>query len=311
VTALYFNNQYEEANKWIKEGLTINPTDFVLNRLKMYVASDLHNYEEGLTYAETFFSLKRQKDDKYLAKDYQIYAGMLKNVKMYDQAFDEYQKAISLDSNYLDIYKELASLMSNKGEYGYAGDFYQQYIDKVGDKVEAMDFFQLGKYFYNAGNVRCKNDTIRILNLQNQHSFIDLLSDNERQKDSLRDNSMFFLRKAVHYYLNRANSSFDSLINRIPMGYTGYLWKARTNSLFDPESELGLAKPFYEKTIEILLAKTETNNSSKEALIEAYSYLGYFYYLKVDKNNTLLFWNKVLELDPNNVNAKTVLKTMK
>ncbi|MEG2071273.1 MAG: hypothetical protein RR034_07870, partial [Bacteroidales bacterium] len=115
----------------------------------------------------------------------------------------------------------------------------------------------------------------------------------------------------VPYYLAQANQSFDTVIQRVPTGYTGYLWKARTNSLLDPDSEMGLAKPYYEKTIEILIEKKESTPIINNSLIEAYSYLGYYYYLKNDNANTLVYWNKVLELDPKNTNANAVLKTLK
>lgn len=58
------------------------------------------------------------------------------------------------------------------------------------------------------------------------------------------------------------------------------MWRARTNSAMDPETTEGLAKPYYEKVAEMLLAKNEPRYNS--ALIECYSYLGYYYLLKSD-----------------------------
>ena len=47
----------------------------------------------------------------------------------------------------------------------------------------------------------------------------------------------------------------------------------RQHSAMDPETTEGLAKPYYEKVVDVLLAKNEPRYNS--ALIECYSYLGY------------------------------------
>lgn len=314
VTALYFNGQYDEAAKTIKEGLALEPDNFVLNRLQMYNAAKISDSENGILFAKKFFSLKEKNENAFLSKDHEIYAGMLKDAKMYDQALIEYQNAINLDTNSVELLKEMATILSSQGKNGYAADLFHQYIEKKGaDKIEANDYFQLGRYYYNAANIRNAADTNEIAGLQNNESFIKKISGNGQKIDSLKNNIPYFVGEVVNYYLSHANSSFDTVINRIPDVYLGYLWKARTNSLLDPESEIGLAKPHYEKTIETLLAKEEANTTraSISALIEAYSYLGYFYYLKEDKPNTLLYWNKVLELDPNNANAIAVINSIK
>ncbi len=118
-------------------------------------------------------------------------------------------------------------------------------------------------------------------------------------------------------YMN-ADSTYKKVIEIKPDFPLGYLMSARTKSSIDSTSELGLAKSSYEKFIE-LAEKSTTPEKYKNDLIEAYSYLGYFYYLKKDDSEYSatwqeLFkqnWNKVLVLDPNNVQAKEALKTIK
>ncbi|MDR2916034.1 MAG: hypothetical protein LBV74_14615 [Tannerella sp.] len=113
------------------------------------------------------------------------------------------------------------------------------------------------------------------------------------------------------YYLNKADSVFDILISRAPDSYSGYRYKALTKHAITPEIESGLAKPYYEKVVEIITnSKDELSTSEKRVLLEAYNYLGYYFYMKSDKENTILLWTKVLELDPDNKNAKLVLEDM-
>jgi tetratricopeptide (TPR) repeat protein len=67
-----------------------------------------------------------------------------------------------------------------------------------------------------------------------------------------------------------------------------------------------MAKPYYEKVAEIL---EKTNNSDrKKEMIEAYQYLGYYYYLKEDKPNSLIYFNKIVAVDPNNSVAIEAIK---
>lgn len=82
------------------------------------------------------------------------------------------------------------------------------------------------------------------------------------------------------------------------------IMRARINSQLDPETTQGLAKPYYEQYIE--LAKKE-NPDNPKLLIEPYSYLGYYYFVKEDKANSDACWKKILEIDPTNATAKQAL----
>jgi len=49
----------------------------------------------------------------------------------------------------------------------------------------------------------------------------------------------------------------------------------------------------------------------KKDLIEAYSYLGYYYFLKADRKQAKTFFDKVLALDPNDEKANTAIAELK
>ena len=113
------------------------------------------------------------------------------------------------------------------------------------------------------------------------------------------------------YYFNnqyeKADSAFQQLISMQPNMAVGYLWQARTKSNLDPESEKGLAQPYYTKLIEIAMAAPEKNKSD---LVEAYSYLGYYHLLKQELVVSKSYWKKVLELNPEDTRAKEALKAI-
>jgi uncharacterized protein (DUF2236 family) len=72
----------------------------------------------------------------------------------------------------------------------------------------------------------------------------------------------------------------------------------------DNTTEKELAKPYYDKFVELTGGDTE---KYKKDLIDVYSYYGYYYSVKKDKAKSDEYWNKVLQLDPNNKYAKQAL----
>ena len=306
--ALFFIKNYDDAYEKIKEGLSIDPNNFVLNRLRMYVATHTQNIESGLGYAKQFFSLKGDN----IALDFSMYAQLLKEAKMYDEAIEQYKKALAFDPSTVDMYNEMASIANLKGQNGIAADYVKLYIEKKGEsKVLASDFFSMGRYYYIACNARNANDTALILSRFQDVDFTNSIAENEQQKDSLLTDKLFFIEKALKYYLNQADKAFDAFIERNQISYQGYLWKARTNALLDPDTELGLAKPHYEKVIELLAEKEDRNQNMDVSLVEAYRFLAWYYYLNKDFPNAKLNCEKVLELNPEESNCKAILDELK
>lgn len=86
----------------------------------------------------------------------------------------------------------------------------------------------------------------------------------------------------------------------------GWYMGARSKEGIDSTSELGLAKPDYEKIIAI--ADTTTDKAAiKDKLIPAYRYLvAYYYNIKHDKENAIQYNDKILVVDPTD---PTALKT--
>lgn len=282
--AEYFTKDYNKAVSLITEGLKLDPNSFVLNRLLMYSKNELKDFEAGLAAGEKFFSIPRTGSDtaKYIIQDYMTFGNILSETGNKVRAIEQFKKAIELDPSKIELNKEVAAICANENMNVEAALFYQKYIELAGEKAEATDFFQLGRYFYYAGSEMMKSE----------------------------DEAVKAEGAAL---LAQADAAFATVGERIPDSYLGHYWRARTNALLDPTTEKGLAKPYYEKTIEVLLAKEDADNN--RTLIEAYSYLSYYYYLLFDKSkkaedkaNVRLYAGKVLELDPENANGKALFE---
>lgn len=284
----YFTKQYPEAYKLIQEGLSKDLNSFVFNRLKMYIDLSQENYEEGLTQAEKFFSLPTDKEKKHLFQDYISYGELLSKNGRTPEAFAQYQKAVELDPTKVSALKDIAVSAADAGDYLNAGNFYEQYIAKADTaNIEALDYFNMGRDFYLAGNQLVK-DTV----------------DAEQSK---------VLSKEV---LVKASDAFGTVAQRVPDSALGYLWRARSNASLDPETTEGLAKPYYEEVIEVIKKKNDGN--SNDELVEAYRYLSYYYYLTYnktkkaeDKEKVKLYSALILEIDPTNTVANQLLDAVK
>jgi len=282
--ALYFTEQYDEAKKLINEGISKDPNNFVLNRLLMYSYMQSKDYANGLAAGQKFFSLDKG-DSEYIVQDYMTYGELLSKNNQLDKALEQYDLAIKLDPSKSTVYKEIAVACAEGGQHGDAAKYYQQYVDNVDpETLEATDFFNLGRYAYIAGT------------------------------NAQRDTTAVDGAALAKTYLAQADKAFATVSERIPDTYLGYFWRARTNAALDPETTEGLAKPYYEKVIEILEAKGDLGSE----IIEAYRYMSYYYYLAWDKSKSeddkaqiKNYSEKLLAVDPTNAVALQLLDAIK
>lgn len=258
-------------NKKYNDALTaINkaPNTFVMNRLRMYSLNSLNQYDDALATADKFFKMKA-KTDSIISLDYTTYADLLSGKKDYVNAAKNYEKAYIMDTTQVDLLKDVAKTYSDAKDYDKAISYYDKLTTAPGASL--ADIFTLGQTEYFAGN-----DTT--------------LTSANRKK-----------------YLVMADSTFSKISNELPDNYLGSFWRARTNSALDPETTLGLAKPYYDKAVGIM--KTDPQQY-KSQLLEAYRY-GVVYSVKAnDTKGAIKYLNDMLVVDPENTWAGAVLKQL-
>lgn len=273
--ALFLNHDFEKSLEVAEKGLEKSPQHAALNRLTMYNYTDLKRFDEALKAADVFFNKCDKADYSYL--DYMYYGHLLEELKKYDEAVNQYEKAVQLEPEKTDLYKNLSSVYEQKNDYKKAIDAYQKYYVSLEKEQRTPDLqFQLGRLYYGAGT----------------------------QTDSLTTSSEE--RKIA---LTAADSVFHSIAEAAPDSYLGNFWRARTNSALDPETTQGLAKPFYEEVATLLESKNDPRYNS--ALIECYSYLGYYYLVANKLPVSKEYWSKILAIDPANATAKRALDGIK
>ncbi len=102
----------------------------------------------------------------------------------------------------------------------------------------------------------------------------------------------------------QADTVFGKYIAEYPDQSFGYYWRAKSNVALDKDMESGLAVPHYQKLIETLQGDTTATNY-KKWMIEAYGYLAaYEANNQKDFTEAVDYFEKVLEIDPSNEDAK-------
>ncbi|MFN5324145.1 MAG: tetratricopeptide repeat protein [Bacteroidota bacterium] len=196
--------------------------------------------------------------------------------------------------------------------------------------IQSRDYEYLAKY-YQKNN----SDSLAILALQKALTFEDadgalytetgnlLMKKNKyiEAKEIYRNKSgRFPLTSADNYNFGRAalmlreydlaDSIFTKVCEIQPNWAPGFLMKAKTSANLDPDSKEGRAFPAYERYIVLAEADSANPDKYKAGLLESYRYMGYYYFLKKDKEMSRSFWKKVLVIDPNDKQAKDVLKEL-
>lgn len=286
--AEYFTDNFEESKRLLKIGLEKNPNDFVLNRLMMYNSNSSKDFETGLAAGQKFFTIPLSKGDTILASDYKAYANILNETGNKEEAINQYKKLVELDPKNAELRKEMATVCATDKMYPEAAEFYTQFIElSPEESIDAQNYFQLGRYYFLGGAMALTDTTSMTA-----------------EEAKVKANELF----------KKADEAYTVVSERVPESHLGYYHRAQANYRMDPDSEAGLAKPHYEKTVEVILAKGgDLDKADKATLIEAYSYLSYYYYLQFDKTNkkedkeqVANYSGKILELDPENQNGKVL-----
>lgn len=101
-----------------------------------------------------------------------------------------------------------------------------------------------------------------------------------------------------------ADSVFGMYVAKYPEQSFGYYWQARSVASQDKDMTQGIAIPYYKKLVEVL-EKDSANANYKKWMVEAYAYLAaYEANTEKDYAEAVGYFEKVLEVDPENADAK-------
>ncbi|HVW15050.1 MAG TPA: hypothetical protein VHB54_14540 [Mucilaginibacter sp.] len=247
-----------------------------------YSAYENKDYPAALTAMNTWMTKADPK--RIIPRDY-LYYGRAQIANGQDSlGIQTLQKALKLDSNETDVYKEMAQTLFTKDKkYLEAANAFQEYINK-GRKVTLNDHFYMGLSYYFA--------------------YLTQYSSKDKNISSKADTGL----------LTKADSAFSYVQQKMGANTPPdvYVYRARANDYkeTDRNNIKGLAKPYYEKFIEAVVAKGGTpDDRTKRNMVEAYDYLGTYYeYKEKDDAKAAENFGKARDLDPTNQQALDYFK---
>ena len=269
----FFKQKYDKALEVAKFGLSKNPRHAAFNRLAFFNSTELKKYDDALMYADALFN--KSDSAKFSYYDYTYYGNALIGAKQPQKAIEMYEKALKQEdmdnkAKRAGVVKQLSDAYRDMEDFPNAIKHYKDYLASM-DKPTA-------------------NDIAALASLHMQHGAT--LKDNEQAEA---------FKMADETYADLAQKYENA------MEYATFM-RARVNGQMDPDQSKGLAKPYYEKLVELIGPKTELDATEKARLKESYHYLiSYYFIQKDDKATAKDYAAKMLVIDPENQIAKQVM----
>ena len=268
----YLTQKYDKGIEMAELGLSKEPRNSTLNRLAMFCNTEKGNFDKALEYADKLFNKSDSANISYM--DYVYYGNALNGLKRHDEAIAMFQKALDQEFDNKDkragVIQTLANAYKGIEDYPNAIKYYEQYLNEV-TKASAADY----------------------------HSFAQLHVQHANTLEGDEKSNTF--KKADEIYANM-QSKYADIDDFIAFQ------RARIGMYMDPESKLELAKPHYEKLVELIEAKEEKEKTDTTRLIEGYRYLiNYYLNIKDDTATAKNIAQKLQNIDPENEIAKMVL----
>lgn len=282
---------------------------------------------EAVKAYEKYLSLTERPEPAQLR--YAFFLFMAKDYKKANTIFEGLTKRADVSPT---VYKYYAYSLTEAGDVAKAEEVFGQYFAKAQQsEIQASDYIYLARLLEKQ-----EKDSLAIVNykksleLEMNPEIAQTIADSyykdkkypeaieafkqlrTAKSNKLSSQDLFALGRS--YYFNKqfaeADTTFGELAVQQPNITIPYAWRARSVANLDPDLKQGLAKPYFEKVIEIAEANPD-KSKTKPDLIDAYSYMGYYYDTKGDFAAAKKTFEKLKELDPANEKAKAYLDALK
>lgn len=320
------SKNYDVAEQNFKKATEVDPKYTLAFKELGELYYESRKAKEAVTSYESYMALTEKPEAAKLR--YAFFLFMAKEYKRANPIFDELSKRPDATAT---VYKYKAYALTESKEFAAAQTAFDAYFAKAKkEEIQASDYEYLGKMLEESGN-----DSLAVENYQKSFDLekkeavaakiaelvikakkypeaVTAYEQLESVRPKLGSAELYGQGRAYYYteQYTKSDSTFQKLIALQPGMTLGYLWQARSIAALDPEVNgkiKGTAKPYFEKVVEVGLQRAD---KSKNDLIEAYSYLGYYHFTTNEIAVSKSFWEKVLALNPNDARATEILKAM-
>ena len=263
VRASYFTGHFEDALKAAEAGLKIEPRNPTFNRLAMFSNYELKKYDAAKAYIHKYFN--ETDSAKFSEYDHFYTALIYQALEDLENMYIHYDKALEL-VNDSSMIKRHAILKSVSDSY-----------------LKDQQFDNAIKYYNDY--LACKPE----LNSDDMEGLAKIYS---KYADADEARKPELVGKAIEAY--------RAMADKFPVQsiYAAYQCATMNNKL-DKTGEKGLAKPDYQKVVDLLANKADRDNSENTMLKYSYHYLMSNAFL-YGKNKALAkeYADKILAIDP-------------
>ena len=268
----YFQGHYEDALAACMEGLKDKPRNATFTRLAMFSNYELKNYEAAKGFIYRYFN---ETDSAKFSEYDHYYAALIYDALGEKQnAYSEYDKALELvqEGSMIKrwtILKTLSDAYLKDQDFEKAIKYYQEFTaSKPGLTFDDEEALATIYAKYAEADAAKKTD-----------------------------------------YINKAADIYAALAEKYPAqkAYATYKRASLRNSL-DNNMEKSLAKPDYQKLVEILAAKSDRTKGENTMLKYSYHYLmANAYLINKDVAGAKTYAEKILAIDPDYQPAKDIM----
>jgi tetratricopeptide (TPR) repeat protein len=310
VNALFYSKAYDDVISNVEDIFKVDKSRYYMNRIAGYSAYEKNppDYDKALAYMETLF--KTVAPERILWKDYHYMARILVKrnqnwPKMADdlaslvQQLDKEKNKLAISTTAADKAKYKASVEDLNGKVAAA----KASLDKSSAEIDRA-FVEYSKVLaMKPGDRGLLSEMASNYSLFRRYDGV--AKTQIKMLDPTKDNTEDLLKIGRAYYngekYKTADSVFSAIIAKTPAYVPAYLWMANTYSKMDPDFKLGLAKPKFEKLIEV--AKSDSVKYAP-AMMDAFGYLSYYHMMNNNFSRSKDYYARMVNLDPNNKEYK-------
>lgn len=263
---LFYGGNYQDGYNYASKLLAENPQNFTAQRYQFMNAAQIESMkDELLPLAENLVaSHKANPANKFAPIDYILVGDELSSAGRPEEAQALFEEAIAESPENREYYKQLALVYVKENNLPKASDTFEGYIANT-EKPGYNDYIQQATYAFYAG-------------VQNQQDNPD----------------------AAAKYYGKASESAEKakeIAPNYPKPYKieGDIAKQQTTE----DQVASVAVPYYTQAIEIIEASDNPARYASDAK-EMYNYMGNYYLDQKDVPTAITYFDKYLELDPNN-----------
>ena len=270
VALLYFGKKYQESFDLAGKILSEDADNIYMQRMQFLNLEKLGQYEQAKVLAEKFLANPKVQGN-LAANDYTTYGDILTQLGQDTLAALQFEKAVQIAPEKLDLLKDLSGAYTKAKMYSEAADAMQRFVDA--GEASTNDIFMLARRYQNAAAT---------------------------ETDSIKKQDL----------VAAALKNVNIVLERVPDNATIILTKARIQFVQNNNKVNQDVVDTYLAALAILDQDPANKTSKKSDYINAYNQIANYYLGLGDTEKARLYFTKFLEVDPENEALRNYLENV-